>query len=100
MPLAINIRDRLARLLTAQMEPQREALREITRTRSLPLNKRMRAQVALDKMSRYTRPATLSNRCVASGRSRAIVLPQKLSPVEFRAQALKGELPGVSLRMF
>ncbi|KAJ3321338.1 40S ribosomal protein mrp2, mitochondrial [Boothiomyces sp. JEL0866] len=95
MPIANTIRDRIARLLTAEMEPKRQALRYIIHQRELPLVVRVKAQLELQKMSRYCRPAAIQPRCIVGGRTRNIVFPFKLSPTEFRNKALNGELPGV-----
>lgn len=55
---------------------------------------------------RYASISNLTNRCILTGRSRVntfnlqnIILPFKLSPIEFRRQALAGDLPGVKKRV-
>ncbi|KAI8905217.1 hypothetical protein EDD86DRAFT_194162 [Gorgonomyces haynaldii] len=95
MRLAINVRDRIQRILTAQEEPLRQALRYIIHTREQPLNIRIRAQLELQKFSRYSQPTAVTRRCIIGGRSRSVLMPFKLSPIEFRTRALAGMLPGV-----
>ena len=93
--ISISLRDRLARLLTAQMEPKRQALRYIIHNRENSLNVRIKAQLALQKLPRYSRPSSIKPRCIVGFRARHIIMPFKLNPVQFRKDALDGNLPGV-----
>jgi hypothetical protein len=68
--LASRLRDRIARFMISQAEPQREALKLVTRDRSLPLMVRIKAQLELQKFPRYTRPASLRSKCIESGKTR------------------------------
>ncbi|KAI9363970.1 hypothetical protein DFJ73DRAFT_810421 [Zopfochytrium polystomum] len=93
--LAIRLRDRIARFVVAEQEPQRQALRMVMKDKSLPLMLRLKAQLELQKFSRYARPSALHSRCIESGKSRGYIGEFKLSKIVFREKALAGELPGV-----
>ncbi|TPX35287.1 hypothetical protein SmJEL517_g02351 [Synchytrium microbalum] len=94
MPLAHQLRDRIARALTIHVEPKRQALRAIVRDATLPMGTRFRAQLDLNKLPRYTRPSNIHGRCPESGTSRGLVVEHKLSRILFRERALGGEIPG------
>ncbi|KAJ3075053.1 40S ribosomal protein mrp2, mitochondrial [Podochytrium sp. JEL0797] len=96
MPMIANrLRDRMARFLIAENEPQREALRLVFRDRNLPLMVRLKAQLELQKFPRYMRPVAVHNKCTESGKTRGMITEFKLSKILFREKALAGELPGV-----
>ncbi|TPX48101.1 hypothetical protein SeMB42_g02407 [Synchytrium endobioticum] len=95
MPLAHQIRDRIARALTVHVEPKRQALRAIVRDTSLPMAARFRAQLDLNRMPRYTRPCSIHGRCPESGTARGLIVEHKLSRILFRERALGGDIPGV-----
>lgn len=95
MPIANILRDRIARLFAAQVEPKRQALRQIIHTRSNPIMVKIKAQHELQKMSRYARPGAIKERCIVGGRTRNIIKGYKLSPIEFRNRSLNGDIPGV-----
>ena len=73
MPVAHQLRDRIARALTAHMEPKRQALRAIIRNTTLPMSTRFRAQLDLNKLPRYTRPSNIHQRCPESGTARVSI---------------------------
>ncbi|KAI8899798.1 hypothetical protein BC833DRAFT_584336 [Globomyces pollinis-pini] len=95
MSISNVVRDRLARILTSRYEPKRQALRLIIYKKENPLVLRIKAQMELQKLSRYTRPVAITPRCIQGGRTRNIIMPFKLSPIAFRERALNGDLPGV-----
>ncbi|KND01451.1 mitochondrial 37S ribosomal protein MRP2 [Spizellomyces punctatus DAOM BR117] len=97
MPLSNIIRDKLTRLCVAENEITREALRLIARDKSgkYTLNDRIRAQLELQKLPKYSRPTAVHNRCVESGKTRGHVTDFKVSRIVFRERALAGEIPGV-----
>ena len=104
MPIASLLRDRLGRLLVAQQEPQYQALKLITRNKTLPLNVRMKAQFELQKFPRYARAVSIRNRCIVNGKARVrlynsqckgVLGAYKMNHMAFREQALSGLLPGV-----
>ena len=87
------IRDRLRKIVTSELEPKRQALRLIIKQKELPLNTRIKAQLELQKLPRYSMPVGIEDRCIVGGRTRNIML--KYSPIEFRNRALNREIPGV-----
>ena len=68
--LAAIIRDKIGRLVTAEYELEREALRLITKNKLQPLQIRMKAQQLLNTFPRYTRPVALKDRCIENGHAR------------------------------
>ncbi|KAJ3190647.1 40S ribosomal protein mrp2, mitochondrial [Irineochytrium annulatum] len=103
--LANRLRDRMARFLIAEKEADRMALRMIIRDESHSPLLRLKAQLALHKFSRYTRPSSTHTRCIESGKARAKntslfgyqggIGAFRLSKIVFRDWALAGHLPGV-----
>jgi small subunit ribosomal protein S14 len=67
--LGLLVRDRLARLIAAHSEVEREAWRLVYKDKQLPLPLRMKAQQHLHSFSRYTRPLSIKNRCIENGRA-------------------------------
>ncbi|KAJ3406339.1 40S ribosomal protein mrp2, mitochondrial, partial [Chytridiales sp. JEL 0842] len=93
--LATKLRDRLARFLISEKEPQVQALRLVIKDKQLPLIVRLKAQLELQKFPRQMRSVGVHSRCVESGKSRGYISHFKLSKIVFREKALAGELPGV-----
>ncbi len=93
--LAAIIRDKIARLLTAEHEVNREAIKLITRDKELPLPLRLKAQQLLNSYPRYMQPTAIRNRCTVNGNARSVFVPYKMNRIAFREQALLGEIPGV-----
>lgn len=87
--------DRLRRIVVANSEPNRLALRYITHNDQLPLQTRMLAQFELGEMPAATSSNRISRRCILSGRGRSIISEFNLSRIRFREQALAGQLIGV-----
>jgi small subunit ribosomal protein S14 len=73
MPISNVLRDRLRRLMTAQIEPKRQALCAIIRNKELALITRIKAQLELQKLPRYSHPVAVNNRCIVGGRSRVMI---------------------------
>lgn len=113
MPNARVIRDIKARHGVRANEIARRAYLFVARNETLSPQVRHHAQLQLNTFERYTRPTTVKNRCVESGRGRGIISEFGLSRVrnfawfcrfcnsnsmqfQFRLKALAGELPGVN----
>jgi len=77
-------------------EIARRAYLFVARNESLEPQVRHHAQLQLNTFGRYTRPSTVKNRCVESGKGRGIISEFGLCRFQFRLKALKGELPGVN----
>ncbi|KLO12824.1 glucocorticoid receptor-like (DNA-binding domain) [Schizopora paradoxa] len=89
------LRDIKARQGVKDNEVVRRAYLFVARNQALPPQVRYQAQLQLNTFGRYTRPTTVKNRCVESGRGRGIISEFGLSRFQFRQKALAGELPGV-----
>jgi small subunit ribosomal protein S14 len=87
--------DKLRRIVVANSEPTRLALRYITHNDQLPLQTRMLAQFELGEMPAATSSNRIARRCILSGRGRSIISEFNLSRIRFREQALAGQLIGV-----
>lgn len=87
--------DMARRAAVAAAEPTRVALRAIIGNVSLPPPIRSAAVAQLAGMSPNTSAVRVRNRCIASGRPRAVLRDVGLSRIEFRLAALRGDLPGV-----
>lgn len=73
MPNARVIRDIKARKGVAANEIARRAYLFVARNESLEPQVRHHAQLQLNTFGRYTRPSTVKNRCVESGKGRGII---------------------------
>ncbi|KAK2734262.1 40S ribosomal protein mrp2, mitochondrial [Myotisia sp. PD_48] len=89
------IRDHTKRKVFEQFEPERQALRYVSRNTSLPMRVRAQAQLKLAQMHSYTRPSMIKNRCIGGGIARSVFRDFKLARYQFRMHALAGDLPGV-----
>ncbi|KAL0949622.1 hypothetical protein HGRIS_009667 [Hohenbuehelia grisea] len=95
MPNIRVLRDIKARELVRANEVARRAYLYVARNQSLPPQVRHQAQLQLNTFSRYTRPTTVKNRCIETGRGRGIIGEFGLCRFQFRQKALRGELNGV-----
>jgi small subunit ribosomal protein S14 len=115
MPNARVLRDMKARNVVRVTEVVRRAYLYVARNQTLPAQVRHQAQLQLNTFGKYTRPTTVKNRCVESGRGRGIIGEFGLSRVrhghnhakrwhtharflqqfQFRLKALQNEIPGV-----
>lgn len=88
-------RNALRRKLVAKYAPKRKALKAIIADSSKTLEERDAARQALAMLPRDSNPVRVRNRCLLTGRSRANYRKFGLCRNQFRALALKGEIPGV-----
>ncbi|EPQ59600.1 hypothetical protein GLOTRDRAFT_91148 [Gloeophyllum trabeum ATCC 11539] len=95
MPNARVLRDIKARQGVLQNELLRRAYLYVARDQRQPPQVRHQAQLQLNTFGKYTRPTTVKNRCIESGRGRGIMSEFGLCRFQFRLKALNGELPGV-----
>jgi small subunit ribosomal protein S14 len=84
-------REKLVRKFAAR----RAELKRRSNDFSLSAEERQIARESLASLPRNSSPVRLRNRCVVSGRSRAVYREFMLSRIAFRDMALAGELPGV-----
>jgi small subunit ribosomal protein S14 len=88
--------DKVRRIVVANAEPQRLALRYIIRDEGLPPKTRFLAQFKLGEMPAAMSVNRIARRCTLSGRGRSIIREFNLSRIRFREQALAGQLIGVT----
>ncbi|MFM2160501.1 MAG: hypothetical protein RLZZ383_13 [Pseudomonadota bacterium] len=81
--------------LVAKYAARRAELKRISSDMNLSAEERQGAREQLAELPRNSSPVRLRNRCVVSGRSRAVYHEFMLSRIAFREMALAGELPGV-----
>lgn len=74
---------------------KRATLKSIAYNRSLPLQERFEAQLALSEMPRDASPVRVRNRCLITGRGRGYYRKFKMSRICIREYAAMGALPGV-----
>lgn len=91
----IILKDRRRRILYSLFERRRAVFRSIIENRALPSRLRIQAYRALVSLPRDSSVTRVRNRCVVTGRSRAIVRSFGLSRLQFRQLALEGKLIGV-----
>ena len=89
-------RDLKRRQLVAKFNRKRTALKKIISDKSISPEMRMVAQDALQKLPRDSSPVRLNNRCMLTGRPRAVSRYFGISRIKMRELALQGRLPGVS----
>ncbi|KAK9478007.1 mitochondrial 37S ribosomal protein [Lipomyces japonicus] len=87
--------DHAKRQLVAQYEPLRRALGFIVKNTTLPYRVRVQAHLKLAELPRYTSSTQVRNRCIESGKGRAIISNFRMSRYALRMNALKGNIPGV-----
>ena len=81
MPNARVLRDIKARQGVYANEIARRAYLYVARNETLPPQVRHQAQLQLNTYGRYTRPTTVKNRCIVSGKGRGIISEFGLSRV-------------------
>ncbi|EAU84263.1 mitochondrial 40s ribosomal protein [Coprinopsis cinerea okayama7 len=89
------VRDIKARMGVKDNEILRRAYLYVARNETLPAQVRHQAQLQLNSFDKYTRPTTVKNRCIISGRGRGVMSDFGLCRFQFRLKALRGELNGV-----
>jgi len=89
------LRDIKRRNAILSTEVVRRAYLYVARNQTLPPQVRHQAQLQLNTFPKDTRPATVKNRCIESGRGRGIMSEFGLCRFQFRLKALRGELAGV-----
>ena len=72
------------------------ALKKILSDKTISSEMRLIAQEALEKLPRNSSPVRLTNRCMLTGRPRAVSRYFGISRIKMRELALQGKLPGVS----
>lgn len=74
---------------------KRIELKAIRNNKSITLEERFEAQIALTKLPRNSSKSRIRNRCLLSGRGRGVYRKFELSRIWMRKLASEGKLPGV-----
>jgi small subunit ribosomal protein S14 len=74
---------------------KRQALKQVILDMTKPIEERLSAVDALNKMPKNSAPVRLRNRCQLTGRSRGFLRKFKLSRLCFREMANQGLIPGI-----
>lgn len=86
-------RDKNRRVLFQKYEPERLALKILQRLDPTDL----KVQEGLNALPRNSSKTRIRNRCVNTGRARGVWRAFRLSRIQLRTLALKGELMGVRI---
>lgn len=87
--------DMARRRMYAENEIPRLVLKSITMSSRLPASVRLAAQKKLAEMPFNTSATRIRQRCVLTGRPRAVDTATKMSRIMFRQLASEGKLPGI-----
>ncbi|CAL9021940.1 unnamed protein product [Prunus brigantina] len=90
-----NIRDHHRRLLAAKYELRRNLYKALCKDPSLPGDLREENRFKLSKLPRNSSFTRVRNRCIFSGRARAVYETFRMSRIVFRTLASKGMLNGI-----
>jgi len=74
---------------------KRQALKQVILDMTKPIEERLNAVDALNKMPKNSSPIRLRNRCQLTGRARGFLRKFKLSRLCFREMANQGLIPGI-----
>lgn len=92
----LYIQDKKRRILFKQYETTRAQLKAIAYNDTISEDIRLHAFVALNRLPKNSSITRLRNRCVLTGRPRAVYQVFKLSRISFRELASHGKLSGVT----
>ena len=93
-------KDNRRRKMFIKSETKRMLLRAISRDINLPLSIRGKAHDTLAELPKNTSLSRVKNRCIISGRARAIDKRFKLSRIEVKKAVLNGHFSGVHKSSF
>lgn len=88
-------RDQKRRKLYKKLEHQRILYKSIIHDLHISKKYRFESTLQLNKLPRNSSQTRIKNRCILTGRGKAVYKKFKLSRISFRELALKGMLPGV-----
>lgn len=90
-----NLKDAHRRAHFARIEETRRMLRAIIRDRSVLPSIRFDMCLELSALPRHSSPSKITNRCVRTGRSKAVYRRFKMSRICLRELMSMGALPGM-----
>ena len=79
-----------------KLESTRNILKSVAMDETLPMNIRQNASMKLNGLKKSGSKTLIKNRCILSGRSKAVLSIFGMSRIMFREMALAGNLPNVS----
>ena len=88
-------REKKRQKLVAQYAAKREALKEIAKDESKPMEERFKARLKLAKLPRNSSATRLHNRCQLTGRPHAYYRKLKMSRIALRDLGSQGQIPGL-----
>ena len=89
-------KDKNRRNLFNKTEKTQRALKSIIYDDNYDIEKRLKAQQRLHKLGTRSSRTKIKNRCLRSSRAKSVYRKFKISRIELRESALKGEIPGYS----
>ena len=81
--------------LAKQYEAKRAALKATAIDESLPLEERFDARLKLSELPRNSSKGRIRNRCMVTGRPRAVYRKLKMSRIALRDLGSAGQIPGL-----
>ena len=88
-------REKKRQKLVEQYAAKREALKEIAKDESKPMEERFKARLKLAKLPRNSSATRLHNRCQLTGRPHAYYRKLKMSRIALRELGSQGQIPGL-----
>ncbi len=88
-------REKKRQKLVDQYAAKREALKEIAKDESKPMEERFKARLKLAKLPRNSSATRLHNRCQLTGRPHAYYRKLKMSRIALRDLGSNGQIPGL-----
>ena len=88
-------REKKRQKLVDQYAAKREALKEIAKDESKPMEGRFKARLKLAKLPRNSSATRLHNRCQLTGRPHAYYRKLKMSRIALRELGSNGQIPGL-----
>ena len=88
-------REKKRQKLVDQYAAKREALKEIAKDESKPMEERFKARLKLAKLPRNSSATRLHNRCQLTGRPHAYYRKLKVSRIALRDLGSNGQIPGM-----
>lgn len=90
-----NIEDHKRRLLASKFEVKRKLYKALHRDVDLPIELREKYLAKLSQLPRNSSFTRVRNRCIFTGRSRAVYEKFRMSRIVFRSLASQGMLMGI-----
>ncbi len=88
-------REKKRQKLVDRYAAKREALKEIAKDESKPMEERFKARLKLAKLPRNSSATRLHNRCQLTGRPHAYYRKLKMSRIALRELGSNGQIPGL-----